>query len=415
MNTQITTLANGMRIVTEYMGNVETATLGVWVDMGTRFETSELNGISHLFEHMAFKGTESRTAQQIVEEIEDVGGWLNAYTSREVTAYYAKVLKENVKTAIDVISDILLNSSFPQDELDKEKEVVVQEIMQNFDDPDDLVFDHFQKLAYPEHSLGMPILGSVDTVRKMTRDNLFDVMAKNYKANRMVFAVAGNVQHEKVVEMVKPYFEKLTASKEVILTTPQYQGGYFFEKRPIEQANVVVGFNGVSCMEDDYYTASVFSTAFGGGMSSRLFQEVREKRGLVYTIFSNTSAQKDCGLFSIYAGCGVEEVTELLDVVRDEILKTSKGFDIKEIKRAKAQIKASILMSLESTSSRSEQSARQLMIFKRIIEPQELVAKIEAVDNLALINFAEKVFSSKPSVAMIAPKESEKAQSFSLN
>lgn len=415
MNTQITTLANGLHIVTERMPHVETATLGVWVDMGSRFETSEQNGISHLFEHMAFKGTKKRTAQAIVEAIEDVGGWLNAYTSRETTAYFAKILKEQIPIAIEVIADILLNSSFPQNELDKEKEVVVQEIMQNQDTPDDLVFDYFQKTAYPDHALGMPILGTIETVRKIKRDDLLTVMRQNYQANRMVFSVAGNVEHEKIVRLVQEHFAGLTEGNTAKLVQPSYCGGCCFEKRPIEQVNLVIGFKGVSCIEDDYYTASVLSTAFGGGMSSRLFQEVREKRGLVYSVFSNVSALKDSGLFSIYAGCGTEELAELLTVVKNEILKIEQGFEEKEIARAKAQIKSSILMSLESTSSRCEQIARQLVVFGKVIDPQELVAKISAVDNTALKSLFAKIFSSPPTIAMISPKESDQIAQFSLN
>ncbi|MBC7908258.1 MAG: insulinase family protein, partial [Rhodospirillaceae bacterium] len=351
MSIRETRLASGLRVVSDPMATVESASLGVWVDAGTRHEPPAVNGISHMLEHMAFKGTERRTARDIAEQMDAVGGHLNAYTARDHTAYYAKILKEDTGLALDIVADILQHSTMDGEELAREQDVVVQEIGQANDTPDDIIFDHFQATAFPDQPLGRPVLGTEELVRAMNRDTILSYMGEHYSAPRMVLAAAGRVDHDQLVAEAERAFARLSTAPDMQPERARYVGGDFREERDIEQVNLVVGFDGVSYDDPDYYAASVLSTLLGGGMSSRLFQEVREKRGLVYSIYSFTSSYNDGGLFGIYAGTGEDEVTELVPVMCEEVVKVTAGVSPDELQRARAQLKASILMSLESTSS----------------------------------------------------------------
>jgi predicted Zn-dependent peptidase len=403
MGIRETRLASGLRIVTDPMATVESASLGVWVDAGTRHEPPEINGISHLLEHMAFKGTARRNAREIAEEMDAVGGHLNAYTARDHTAYYAKVLKEDTGLALDIVADILQYSTLDAEELAREQDVVVQEIGQANDTPDDIIFDHFQATAYPDQPLGRPVLGTEELVRGMGRSTILNYMGEHYSAPRMVLAAAGNIDHDRLVADAEAAFARLSGAPDVTPERARYVGGDFREERDIEQVNLVLGFDGVSFDDPDYYAASVLSTLLGGGMSSRLFQEVREKRGLVYSIYSFTSSYADGGLFGIYAGTGEDEVTELIPVMCDEVVKVLNGVSEDELLRARAQLKASILMSLESTSSRCEQLARQILVYNRPIPTAEVVEKVEAIDNAEIIRVARRLFSTTPTLAAIGP------------
>lgn len=403
MSIRETRLANGLRVVTDPMATVESTSIGVWVDAGTRHEAPEVNGISHLLEHMAFKGTERRTARDIAEEMDAVGGHLNAYTARDHTAYYAKVLKEDSGLALDIVSDILQHSTIDPEELAREQAVVVQEISQAIDTPDDIIFDHFQAIAYPEQPLGRPVLGTEELVRGMTRDTLAGYMGVHYAAPRMVLAAAGRIEHDQVVEAAEAAFGKLPTITDDGTQRAIYRGGEYREERDIEQVNLVLGFDGIAYDDDDYYATSVLSTILGGGMSSRLFQEVREKRGLVYSIYSFTSSYADGGLFGVYAGTGEDEVEELIPVMCEEIVKITAGIDEQELLRARAQLKASILMSLESTSSRCEQLARQILVYGRPIPTAEVVEKVEAITDADIIRVAKRLFATTPTFAAIGP------------
>jgi predicted Zn-dependent peptidase len=400
---RLTHLDNGLTVITDTMDSVETASLGVWVNAGTRHETPEINGISHLLEHMAFKGTTRRTARDIAEEIEAVGGHLNAYTSREHTAYYAKVLKEDTGLALDIIADILQHSSIEGDELEREQAVVVQEISQAIDTPDDIIFDHFQSTAFPDQAVGRPVLGTAEIVRGMTRDTLAGYMHDNYGAQRMILGAAGRLDHDEVVAMAERSFNALPPDSPTPKEVARYLGGDFREARDLEQVHVVLGFDGVSYDDPDFYSASVLSTLLGGGMSSRLFQEVREKRGLVYSIYSFTASYNDGGLFAIYAGTGEDEVAEVIPVICDEVMKVTQSIKPEEIQRARAQLRASILMSLESTSSRCEQVARQMLAYGRPIPVAEVMAKVEAIDEAAVLKAARRIFTGQPTFAAIGP------------
>lgn len=403
MDVQVTTLANGLQIVTDRMPNVETASVGAWVEVGTRDEQPEVNGISHMLEHMAFKGTKRRNAYDIAAEIEAVGGHLNAYTSRENTAYYAKVLKEDVPLAVDMIADILQHSTMEPEELERERAVIIQEIHQSHDTPDDIVFDYFQESAYPDQAMGRPVLGTAELVQSMERDTVLSYMKGHYSGSRMVFAAAGNIEHDQIVKLAENSFSNLPEKSDLKRELPTYQGGDFRDERDLEQVHLVLGVKGLSYLDDDFYTASVLSTLFGGGMSSRLFQEIREKRGMVYSIYSFLSSYADGGLFGIYAGTGGDQIKELLPLISDEMLKLADGIDEDEISRARAQLKASILMSLESTSSRCEQMARQISIYGRPMTVEETVEHIDAVNAEGLQKVAERFLSGPLTLSAVGP------------
>lgn len=398
----MTTLPNGLRVITSSRPETETVSLGVWVKTGSAYEEAKVNGISHFLEHMAFKGTKRRTALQLSEEIEDVGGQSNAYTSREFTAFYSKMLKGDAELAVDVLADILQNSTFPEEELKKEREVVVQEIKQSIDTPDDIIFDYFQEQAFPNQAVGRSILGPKEIVRSFSRETLQNYLKTNYAAENMIVCAVGNIEHEKFVKMVESRMSAIQPHTHFTPGPQQYAGGCYFENRDIEQAHLALGFGGCKYCTEEYYPSIIFSTLFGGGMSSRLFQEIREKRGLVYTVYSFTASHTQDGLFGIYAGTGPNDLKTLLPVVVDEIKKVcNEKVQIKELNRAKTQLKASMLMSLESSSATAEVLARQMLIFDRIIPVDEMVQRIEKVTLDDIQNVAQKIFSTKPTYTLL--------------
>ncbi len=405
MTVRTTTLPNGLRIATDDVPSVATATLGLWVEVGARHEPSEVNGISHFLEHMAFKGTTTRSAKQIAEEIENVGGHLNAYTSRENTAYHARVLQENVPLALELIADIIQNSTFEAPEVSRERNVILQEIGQALDTPDDIVFDYFQETAFPHHPLGRPILGRPEIIHKISGEDLKTYMGREYTASRMVFAAAGAVNHDQIVDLCQKYFSNLSQHSVNGYEKATYHGGHFYEKKELEQVHLLIGFESCPYGHPDYYPLSVFSTLLGGGMSSRLFQEVREKRGLVYSISSFNSVFRDTGVFGIYAGTGESKVQELIPTVKDVFEDFSKTLEEKEIDRSKAQLKAGLLMALEKTSTRCEQLAQHMMIYKRLIPYQEIIDNVSAVTREDLISVANRLMQKKTTFASIGPGE----------
>ncbi len=403
MAIEVTTLDNGLRVATDSMDTVESVSIGVWVDVGTRYEKPEMNGVSHLLEHMAFKGTKRRTALQIAEQIEDVGGHINAYTSRENTAYYARVLKDDQGLALDIIADILQHSTMDGEEFERERAVILQEIHSAEDTPDDVVFDHFQLAAYPDQPLGRPVLGLADVVGEMSRETVIDYMAGHYHAPGMVLAASGKLEHDHVVSLAGEAFTDLGKGTPPKSEKANYTGGESRKSKDLEQAHLLLGFDGMAYDDPDFYAMAVFSTLFGGGMSSRLFQEIREKRGLVYSIYCFASSYLDGGMFGIYAGTGEDEVVELAPLVCDEIKKVQDRVSDAEVARSKAQLKASILMSLESSSSRCEQLARQLLVFRRPLSVEEVVGQIDAVDPAAITRVARRIFATAPTLASLGP------------
>jgi predicted Zn-dependent peptidase len=405
MTTRLATLPNGLRIVTDRIETVDTVSLGLWVDVGTRHEAPDINGVAHFLEHMAFKGTERRSARAIAEEIEAVGGHLNAYTSRESTAYYAKVLKEDVPLALDILADILLHSTFDAAELERERTVILQEIGQANDTPDDIIFDYFQATAFPDQSLGRAVLGSADAIRGMGRSVLTGYMGRNYTPKNIVVAATGKLDHEAVLDLVGKHFGDLPAGIASRFDDATYKGGEFREERDLDQVHVLLGFPSVGYSDSDYYATVLMSTLLGGGMSSRLFQEIREKRGLVYSIYSFASPFKDGGLFGIYAGTGESEAAELMPVVLAELGKVQDHVNEPEIARARAQVKANLLMSQESTGSRCEQLARQIQTFDRVISTEEVLAKINAVTEADIRRVAGRHFRAAPTLTTVGPSE----------
>ena len=402
MSVEVTTLPNGLRVATHRMDSVETVSLGLWVDVGTRHERPEVNGVAHMLEHMAFKGTKTRTARGIAEEIEAVGGQLNAHTGREFTAFHSTVLKADVGLAVDLIADILQNSVFDDAELARERVVIAQEIGEAADIPDDVIFDSFQETAFPDQPLGRPILGKADIIARIARNEIVDYLSLHYAAPHMVVSAAGKLDHAAFVARVGEAFAGLPASgAKNGVAPPLYKGGEFREVRDLEQAHLVLGFQGFSFADPDFYALQVLSTLLGGGMSSRLFQEVRESRGLAYTIYSWAASYTDTGLFGVYAGTGDEQLAELVPLVCDELVKITQSVGQAELARARAQIKAGMLMSLESTYSRCEQLARHLHIFGRPLEISEMVARIEAVDEAAVRRAASRIVATTPTLSAL--------------
>jgi predicted Zn-dependent peptidase len=403
MTVGLATLSNGLRIVTDRIDTVATVSLGLWVDVGTRHEPAKVNGVAHFLEHMAFKGTKRRTALAIAEEIEAVGGHLNAYTSRESTAYYAKVLKEDTGLALDILADILQHSTFEPGELERERTVILQEIGQANDTPDDIIFDYFQERAFPGQAMGRPVLGSPEIIKKLSRKSVVSYLKDHYGASRMVLSAAGNLDHDRFVDLADKLLSGMPAESAVTTEPARYVGGEHRQGRDLEQLHLVLGFPGLTLADPDYYAASVLSTAFGGGMSSRLFQEVREKRGLVYAIYSFAHSYRDGGLFGIYAGTGESEAAELLPVLCDEAKKLDDGFAPAELARAKAQMKAGLLMSLESTSARCEQMAQHMLIHGTPFDPDEIVRHIDAVDDAAIQRIVAHWRSAPPTLVALGP------------
>jgi predicted Zn-dependent peptidase len=402
---RVTTLDNGLRVATDTMPAVESAAIGVWASVGTRSEPRPVNGVAHMLEHMAFKGTARRTARDIAEQIEAVGGHINAYTSRESTAYYARLLADDVPLAVDILADILQHSTFEDQELERERAVVLQEIGQAEDTPDDIIFDHFQETAYPDQPMGRPVLGSVETVSAMSRDALMGYMREHYTGERLVLAAAGRVDHDKLVALAKEAFAPTRRANGTAADPARYQGGGFREARELEQVHVVLGFKGFGFRDPDYYAASVFSTLLGGGMSSRLFQEIREKRGLVYSIYSFSSSYSDTGLFGVYAGTGESEVESLIPLVCDELKKVAENPTHEEVDRARAQLRAGILMAQESTSARCEQLANQLLVWGKPLSRDEVMARVEAVRETDVARVAQRLIAAPPTLAALGPIE----------
>jgi predicted Zn-dependent peptidase len=400
---RITTLPGGLRVASDRMDSVETVSLGVWAGVGTRHETKEHNGVAHLLEHMAFKGTERRSARQIAEEIESVGGLLNAYTGREQTAYYAKMLAPDMPLAIDVLSDILQNSVYDPAELERERAVVLQEIGQAEDTPDDIIFDHFQERAFPDQPMGWPTLGRAEIIGALPREVVASYLETRYRPEKMVVAAAGNIDHDRLVDLVAKSLDRLPSGPAPATLPADYRGGEHREERDLEQVNVVLGFSGVSYHDPDYYATAVLSQLLGGGMSSRLFQEVREKRGLVYSIHTFSSSYSDSGLFGVYAGTGEKEAAEMMPVICEEVMKVADTLEEIEVTRSAAQLKAGTLMSREGTSSRCEQLASQLLLYDRPIPPEEVVARIEAVGPTDVARVARRIFASAPTLASLGP------------
>ncbi|MFW6076767.1 MAG: M16 family metallopeptidase [Hyphomicrobiales bacterium] len=402
MSVQITRLDNGIHVITHDLPHLETVALGIWVRAGARDEAEAQNGIAHFLEHMAFKGTHKRSAMQIAQDIEDVGGDINASTSMETTGYYARVLKEDWRLGLDILSDILIDPVFEHQEVERERDVILQEIAAANDTPDDLVFDLAQAAAYPAHALGRPILGPPKLVAGYDAESMRAYRKANYAGERMVVAAAGRIEHEALVQEAARLLGSVPAAAAPARTAPAFGGGASLAVRPLDQAHIVLTFPGVGYHHDDVYVEQVLSVLLGGGMSSRLFQEVREKRGLCYSVFSCASAYEDSGLFSVYAATAPAKADELTRVTSETMLSVLDSVDEPELARAKAQLKAGLVMSLESAAARADQMARQFQAFGKVPEMADIIEKVDRVTAADVSRLAGQILQSgKPALAAV--------------
>jgi predicted Zn-dependent peptidase len=402
--TRISTLPNGLRVVTRDMPGLHSAAIGIWVNAGCRDERAEQNGIAHFLEHMAFKGTPTRTPLEIAEAIENVGGYINAYTSRDVTSYYARVLAGDVGMALDVISDIVLNPIFDAREIEVERGVILQEIGQSLDTPDDVIFDWLQEAAYPDQPMGRTILGPAERVSHFSRDDLSGFIGEHYGPERMIVSAAGAVDHDRVLRQVEAIFGHLAPRARTAREPARWQGAETRRVKKLEQAHFALAFEGPGYQDPDFYAAQIWTSALGGGMSSRLFQKVREERGLCYSIFAQSGFHDDTGMVTVYAGTSGDQVGDLANITIDEIRRSAEDMTEAEIARARAQLKAGLLMGLESPTGQAERMARSLAIWGRVSEPAEVAARIDAVTVEDVRDHAQRLIANaRPALALYGP------------
>jgi len=404
MTLEISKLSNGLTVASDPMPGLESAAVGIWVNTGSRNETPSQMGVSHMLEHMAFKGTATRSARAIAEEIEAVGGILNAYTGREQTAFHARILKDDVPLALDIIGDILTNPSFEQAELERERQVVLQELGQARDTPDDIVFDHLQSAIFKDQPLGWPILGEEKTVNGFSRPMLMDYMASGYRLEGMTLVASGAVEHGAILKLAEEKCAGLNRGAVPSTVPAHYVGGDFRSVEDLEQAHVAYAFPGLSNADADYFVAQIYATALGGGTSSRLFQEVREKRGLCYSVYAFSNGFQDCGFLGIYAGTGESEAAELSAVIAGEMEAMTGNLSESEVARARAQLKVSLLMGMERPGTRAEQIAGQLFALGKVQSAAEIVAQLDAIDAEAVKAYAARVVAAgRPTIAAVGP------------
>src|SRR4051794_23609552 len=404
MVVEVSRLSNGLTVATETLPNFESVALGIWVKSGSRNESDEEHGIAHLLEHMAFKGTKRRSAWEIASEIENVGGEINAATSAETTSFYARVLSDDVPLAVDLLADILTDSKFDAEELEREQHVILQEIGAAHDTPDDIVFDRFTETAFRHQTIGRSILGTPETVKSFTSKQLHSFLDKQYGAERMVAVAAGDIRHEEFVREVEA---KLGAFRSRAVGVPpqyaHYVGGDYRENRDLMDAQIILGFEGRAYHVRDFYASQVLSMILGGGMSSRLFQEVREKRGLCYSVYAFHWGFSDTGIFGVHAATGQSDIAELVPVIIDELQKAGENILQEELDRARAQYRAGLIMSAESPASRASQIARQLLLFGRPIAKEELMERLSALTVERLTDLSSRLFSTKPTLTAVGP------------
>ncbi|MFI5014931.1 MAG: M16 family metallopeptidase [Hyphomicrobiales bacterium] len=400
---KVTTLPSGLRVATDPMPLVETVRLGVWVDAGSRDERPQEHGMAHLLEHMAFKGTSRRSAKQIAEEIEAVGGDLNAMTSSEQTAFVAKVLAADTSLALDILSDILLEPSFEAEELRREQDVVVQEIGAYRDSPEELVHDYFTEAAFPGQAIGRTILGTPESVTAFDRHAVAAFLERNYKTAHTVVAAAGKVEHERFADEVERLFAKLSDAPPPASAPADYLGGEMREDRRAEQAHVMLGFGGVSYLDDAHDAVQVFTSAVGGGMSSRLFQDIRETRGLAYSIYAFHAAYRDTGAFGVYAGTDPQKTRELAQVTLDVLARAAEELTETEIRRAKAQSKVALLSAQEAAAARASFMARSLLAYDRVLSREELTGRIDKLSVEDVRAAGRALLATPLAVAAVGP------------
>jgi predicted Zn-dependent peptidase len=399
-------LPNGLRILTETMPHVRSVSIGVWLARGSRHEPADHAGIAHFVEHMLFKGTPARSAENIAQTIDSIGGHMDAFTAKEYAGYYLKVLDEHLPLALEVLADIVRHPKFAVEDIEREKKVVLEEIKMVEDTPDDLVHELFSEQFWKDHSLGRPILGVAETVSALDQATLRRYFDGTYHAGNLIVSAAGHVTHEQVRALVEQHFGDLPGAADIAVeTAPSVVPHVLIRSKELEQSHVCLGAEGYPQAHDERYASYVLNTVLGGSMSSRLFQNVREKRGLAYAVFSGLSAYRDCGAFTVYAGCANEAVTELVDVVVDEIrrIRREPPSD-EELRRAKDHLKGSLMLSLESTSSRMSDLAQQEMYFDHHYGLDETLAGVERVTRDDLARVARHLFAEGSLAATVLGK-----------
>lgn len=415
MNTlRISTLPNGLRVVSDPVSTVETVAVGVWVNVGTRYEDMAHNGVAHMVEHMLFKGTKTRSALDLAEAIENVGGSMNAYTSRELTSYYVHLLKDDLALAVEVLADMVQHSTLPPEEIERERGVILEEIGMCNDTPDDLIFDNYYETAYAGQALGAPILGKSPIIADMSRETLQHYIREFYTPGRMAVCASGNVQHEALVALAEKFFNALPNDTVNGKAAARYTGGEDRLEKDLEQSHVLLGFQGVPRHEDAYFAAQTLATLLGGGMSSRLFQEVREKRGLVYSIYSFLSTYSDGGMTTVYAGTRPKEVERVVEVVCRELKKLrTHGIDAKDLARVKNQMKGSLMLSLESSHSRMSKLAKDELTQGNHVSLEQMIAEIDRVTTDQVYRVAQTLLDQRClSITALGPIPTKSLQSF---
>ncbi|MGG1398399.1 pitrilysin family protein [Bacillus salipaludis] len=398
------TCQNGVRIVLEQIPTVRSVAIGVWIGTGSRNEHPEINGISHFLEHMFFKGTTTRSAKDIAESFDSIGGQVNAFTSKEYTCYYAKVLDTHSKFALDVLADMFFNSTFVEEELNKERNVVLEEIKMYEDTPDDIVHDLLSRAVYEDHSLGYPILGTEETLNTFTGEKLKEYIHERYTPENVVISIAGNVS-DAFIHEVEKYFGSYTGGNhESRENTPVFHSNQISRKKETEQAHLCLGFEGLKIGHEDIYSLIIVNNVLGGSMSSRLFQEVREQRGLAYSVFSYHSAYQDSGIVTVYGGTGAKQLDLLYETIQETLDKLKQdGITEKEITNTKEQLKGSLMLSLESTNSRMSRNGKNELLLKRHRSLDEIIEQIDQVTKQSADEMARSIFTDQYSVSLISP------------
>ncbi|AHX04278.1 M16 family metallopeptidase [Ehrlichia japonica] len=412
MSPKITQLNNNFTIITDTMPHVESVSINIWINVGSRYENEAITGISHFLEHMAFKGTKTRTALDIAQIFDNIGGNFNAHTDREHTVYHVKTLKRDIKIAIEVLADIILNSQFPEEEIDKEKGVVLQEIYQTNDSPTSIIFDKYIEAAYPNQIFGKCILGTPESVTNLSKADLHTYMSEYYHAGNMLLSVAGNISHEEVIDLVSQYFSHMKKSERKTADQSIYLSGEYREIRNLEQVHLVIGFPSVSYKDDQFYTIQILDSILGNGMSSRLFQKIREQLGLVYTISSFNSSYNDNGIFSIYAATDKGNLSQLLATIASEVKNITTNLQENEVTRAKDKITSEILMSRESTTARAESLGYYYSHYNRYISKEELIKQISTITVTDIQNCINNLLGSNNKITLAAIGQIENLPSY---
>lgn len=402
---ELHTCKNKLRIVLEKIPAVRSVTIGIWVLAGSRNETTENNGISHFLEHMFFKGTKTRSAQEIAEAFDSIGGQVNAFTSKEYTCFYTKVLDTHKEYAFEILTDMFFNSVFDEEEMEREKKVVFEEIKMYEDTPDDIVHDLLATASFGDHSLGYPILGTKEHLSSFTKATIDDYMNERYTPENIVISVAGNID-DAFIHVIEDQFTQFESNRERVKTEePLFLSNTIERSKEIEQAHLCLGYKGLRLGDEDTYSLVIMNNVLGGSMSSRLFQEVREKEGLAYAVFSYHSSFLDNGLLTIYAGTGIEQLPLLQEIIAKTVdLFVTDGLSDKELNNSKEQLKGNLMLSLESTNSRMSRNGKSELLLNRHRTLDEMIEEIDAVDHTSVKNVIKSVFEQQPSTALIAPR-----------